>query len=119
MTRRTDQIFSLSADLFTTISAQYFQGGIRGTISDSTGAVISVAKVTLTDQGTGIARSTLSGAGGEYTFSALNPATYSVLVEKPGFKVLENKGILLSPQEFLIVDLKLTVGDVTQSVNVV
>ena len=119
MTRRIAQIATLSAALFATISAQSFQGGIRGTISDSTGAVISVARVTLTDQGTGIARSTLSGSGGEYTFSALNPATYSVLVEKPGFKVLENKGIILSPQEFLIVDLKLTVGDVTQSVNVV
>jgi hypothetical protein len=119
MTRRITQILSLSAVMFAGISAQSFQGGIRGTISDSTGAVISVAKVTLTDEGTGIARSTLSGAGGEYTFAALNPATYSVLVEKPGFKSLENKGIILSTQEFIIVDLKLSVGDVTQSVNVV
>jgi hypothetical protein len=118
MTRRIAQILSLTSLAFAMASAQSFQGGIRGTISDSTGAVISVAKVTLTDEGTGIARSTLSGSGGEYTFAALNPATYMVLVEKPGFKVLENKGIVLSTQEFLIVDLKLTVGDITQSVNV-
>lgn len=98
--------------------AQTFQGGIRGTIQDTTGAAISVAKVTLLDEGTGISRSTVSGSGGEYSFSAVNPATYTVSVEKPGFKQLDKKGIQVSTQEFLIVDLKLDLGDVTQSVNV-
>ncbi|HWF07137.1 MAG TPA: carboxypeptidase regulatory-like domain-containing protein, partial [Bryobacteraceae bacterium] len=97
---------------------QTFQGGIRGTIQDTSGAAISVAKVTLTDEGTGIARSTVSGNGGEYSFTAVNPATYTVSVEKPGFKKLDKKNTIVGTQEFLIVDLKLDVGDVTQSVNV-
>ena len=118
MTRRIAQILSLASLSLTMLPAQSFQGGIRGTISDSTGAVISVAKVTLTDEATGIPRSTLSGTGGEYTFAALNPATYMVVIEKPGFKTLEKKGIVVGTQEFIIVDLALTVGDVTQSVNV-
>ena len=100
------------------IRAQTFQGGVRGTIQDTSGAAISVAKVTLIDQGTGIARATVSGNGGEYSFSAVNPATYTVTVEKPGFKKLDQKGVVVSTQEFLIVDLKMEVGDVTQSVNV-
>ena len=39
-------------------------------------------------------------------------------VEKPGFKILDNKNIPVSTQEFLIVDLKLEVGAVTDVVNV-
>jgi hypothetical protein len=97
---------------------QTFQGAVRGTVSDPTGAAIGTAKVTLADQATGISRATLTGTGGEYSFTALNPATYTVLVESPGFKRLEKKGVVVSTQEFLIVDLKLEVGDVNQSVNV-
>jgi len=98
--------------------AQTFQGGVRGTIQDTSGAAIAVAKVTLTDEATGIARSTVTGSGGEYSFSAVVPATYTVSIEKPGFNKLDKKGVIVSTQEFLIVDLKMSVGDVTQSVNV-
>src|SRR5689334_6682408 len=90
--------FALAIDLAWT---QTFQGGIRGTLTDPTGAVIGDAKITLTEQGTGISRSTLSGGGGEYTFAALNPATYTVVVQRPGFKVLERRGIVVSTQEYL------------------
>ena len=98
--------------------AQTFQGGVRGTIQDSSGAAVAVAKVTLTDEGTGITRSTVTGNGGEYSFSAVVPATYTVTVEKPGFNKLDKKSVIVSTQEFLIVDLKMSVGDVAQSVNV-
>ena len=50
----------------TGIFGQSFQGGIRGSVTDSSGAPIDLAKVTLTDEGTGIARTTVSGSGGEY-----------------------------------------------------
>jgi hypothetical protein len=98
--------------------AQTFQGGVRGTLTDSSGAVIVDAKVTVTDQATGIARSTLSSSGGEYTFAALNPATYRITVEAPGFKLLSKKDVVVGTQEYLIIDLKMAVGEVTQSVNV-
>lgn len=101
-----------------TLSGQSFQGGIRGTITDSSGAAIGLAKVTLTDEATGIARATVSGTGGEYNFAALNPAGYRITVEKPGFNLLERKGIAVGTQEFLNIDLSLTVGDVAQTVNV-
>ena len=97
---------------------QTFQGAVRGAVSDPTGAAIGTAKVTLTDEATGVSRATLTGTGGEYSFTAVNPATYTVLIETPGFKKLERKGVVVSTQEFLLVDLKMEVGDVTQSVNV-
>ncbi|HEY3823222.1 MAG TPA: carboxypeptidase regulatory-like domain-containing protein [Bryobacteraceae bacterium] len=100
------------------IQAQTFTGGVRGTIQDSSGAAIGVAKVTLIDEATGIERSTVSGNGGEYSFSAVVPSTYTVSVEKPGFKKLDKKNVIVSTQEFLLVDLRVDVGEVTQSVNV-
>jgi len=109
-------IFTLLAG--SPVWAQTFQGGVRGTIQDSSGAAVGVAKVTLADEATGIARSTVTGNGGEYSFSAVVPATYTVSVEKPGFKKLDKKGVIVSTQEFLIVDLRMDIGDVTQSVNV-
>jgi len=98
--------------------AQTFTGGVRGSIADTSGAAVSAAKVTLTDQGTGIARSTVTENGGEYSFTAVNPATYTITVEKPGFKQLDKKNVTVGTQQFLTVDLKLDVGEVTQSVNV-
>lgn len=100
------------------LMAQTFLGGIRGSVTDKSGAVIPEAKVTLTDEATGIARSTVSNADGGYTFNALNPATYDVVAEKPGFKKLEQKGLVVGTQGFLTSDLELEVGQVSESVNV-
>ena len=97
---------------------QNFQGGIRGTLTDSTGAAIPLAKLTLIEESTGIARATIAGDDGGYIFSALNPSTYTIVAEKPGFKRLERKGIVVNTQEFLGVDLRMEVGEVSESVNV-
>src|SRR5205085_11316087 len=87
------RVLTIAAVSVAVTFGQSFQGGIRGTVSDSSGAAIDVAKLTLTDEGTGITRSTISGSGGEYAFTAINPATYKITVEKPGFKIFERKGI--------------------------
>ena len=99
--------------------AQSFHGGIRGSVTDSSGAAIAGASLTLTEQSTGIVRTASSEAGGGFSFPDLNPSTYTITVEKAGFKHLDRKNIIVSTQEFLIVDLKLDVGDLTQSVSVV
>jgi hypothetical protein len=118
--KKSLKLFALAYSLMSCswVGAQTFQGGVRGTVADPTGAAIGTAKVTLTDQATGVSRATVTGTGGEYSFSAVNPATYTVTVETPGFKKLDRKGIIVNTQEFLLVDLKMEVGDVSQSVNV-
>jgi hypothetical protein len=115
--RITKSIFIFSV-LTASLWAQTFLGGIRGTVSDKTGAVITVAKITLSDEATGISRSTISNSEGGYVFNALNPATYTIIVEKPGFKKLERKGVVVSTQEFLAEDVQLDIGEVSESVNV-
>jgi hypothetical protein len=98
--------------------SQTFQGGIRGKVADASGAVVDLAKITLIEEGTGIARATVSNEEGQYSFTALNPTTYTIVAEKPGFKTLQKKGIVVNTQEFLGVDLELNVGEVTESINV-
>jgi hypothetical protein len=117
---RTRSLFLLTSflTLASVLWGQNFQGGVRGKVADVSGAVIGLAKITLTEDGTGIARATVSNDTGQYSFSALNPATYTITVEKPGFKSLLKRGIIVDTQEFLTVDLELSVGEVTESINV-
>ena len=110
--------FILFAAAVSPMWGQNFQGGVRGKVADVSGAVIGLAKITLTEDATGITRSSISNDLGQYSFSALNPATYSIAAKKPGFKTLLKKGVVVAYQEFLNVDLELTVGEVTESINV-
>src|SRR5258708_34554752 len=102
----------------TLLLAQGYQGGVRGAISDSSGAAVASAKITLTDIGTTVARSTLSNAEGSYAFSALDPATYTLSAEAPGFKKIERKNVIVGTQQYLSIDLKLEPGSIVESVLV-
>ena len=100
------------------VFGQGFQGTLRGRVVDSTGAVVPVAKITLTDEGTSINRSTITNDQGEYTFASVNPATYSVAAESSGFKQAVRKGVTLATQQALTVDFALDVGQVSDTINV-
>ncbi len=67
--------------------AQTYRGGINGTVTDSTGAVVPGAAVTATDADTGIAHNTTSSSGGEFLFQDLPLGKYTVSVTVPGFSV--------------------------------
>jgi len=108
-------LFAFSGDA---LRAQSIYGGVRGLVADAQGGVIANAKVTLTDEGTGFARSTVSNTLGEYTFASVTPATYMLVAESPGFKRFDRRGIVVATQQFVTLDLKLEVGNVTESVMV-
>ena len=112
-------ILVFAALVFTSLAtAQTFQGTLRGRIVDPNGAATPEAKLTLTDEGTSIARTTVTSSSGEYDFAAVRPSTYTLSVEAPGFKRLERKGVLVETQAALNVDLTLELGQVSESVNV-
>jgi hypothetical protein len=105
--------------LFTaTLAAQSFQGSMRGRVVDPKAATIPLARITVVDEGTGTARSTLTSDQGEYTFAALTPATYTVVAEAPGFKKSSRVGVVVSTQTAVTIDLTLELGQVTEQVNV-
>ncbi len=97
---------------------QSYQGGLRGGVKDPGGAAVTIAKATITDEATNVARSTLTNEVGEYVFQSVNPATYTVTIESPGFKRFERRGVVIATQSFLTLDIKLDVGEVTETINV-
>lgn len=112
---RTFLLLLLAAAL---MNGQAFQGALRGRITDSNDSVIPAAKVTITEEATSVTSSTLTNGQGEYSFPVVNPGTYSLTVEAPGFKKLEQKGIVISTQAAIVQDGKLEVGQVSETVNV-
>lgn len=98
--------------------AQSFYGNLRGNVTDAAGAAIVSAKVTLIEEATGVARSAVSSSSGEYVFANINPNTYTIIVEHPGFKKVERKGVGVGTQQSVTVDVKVEVGDVTLSIMV-
>jgi hypothetical protein len=97
---------------------QAFQGSLRGRVTDPKDAVVPVAKVTLVEEATSVATTTVTNDKGEYSFPVLNPGTYALVVEAPGFKKLEQKGIVIVTQTANTQDAKLDIGQVTETIDV-
>ena len=100
------------------LSAQTIYGGLRGLVTDSSGAAMSNAKVSLTNEGTADLRSAMTSTTGEYAFTQITPGKYKISVEFSGFKKYERAGMLLETQQQLTVDIKMEVGNVNESVQV-
>lgn len=98
--------------------AETYYGGIRGTVLDPTGQVISSATVRLKNEATNVERAVTTNSSGEYVFSSLDPASYTITVASPGFKTLTRSGVVVSTQEFLTLDLKVDLGTANDSVLV-
>jgi hypothetical protein len=98
--------------------AQSFFGEIRGQIEDPHGAVVAGANVSLKNEATGTVSTTVSNSAGQYVFAQLEPATYTISVQVQGFKTLVRTGMIVGVQEKLGLDLKMELGDVTQSIAI-
>jgi len=98
--------------------SQMDTGGITGTVTDQTGAVIPGVKVTIANQGTGLSISTTTDASGGYKFTPLKIGTYTVTAEFQGFQTSTHKDITVSVQQTPVVDFSLLPGQVTQTVEV-
>ena len=97
--------------------SQQFTGGVRGTVADAQGIIPGVT-VTLTNEGTTVARDTLTNEVGEYAFVAVPPATYSIRTSLPGYKTYEQRGITIGTQDFITLDLSLEVGTIEEEITV-
>jgi hypothetical protein len=99
-------------------AGQSVYGGIVGTVTDAQGAGVAGAKVTVTSTSKGTTQETTTNESGNYTVTHLIPDTYSVKVQAPGFKAYDVPSVQVSADENPKVDGQLTVGDVTQTVEV-
>jgi Carboxypeptidase regulatory-like domain/TonB dependent receptor len=106
--------------LFTAVGcfAQQATVDLRGFITDSQGAAISGATVKATNVNTGLDRSTQSLETGSYAITALPAGSYTLTVSKDGFNNKNVQGVSLTVGSTQAVNVSLTVGAVTESVNV-
>lgn len=107
-------VFWGSHDLY----AQEARGAITGRVVDAQGAVVTGAKVSVTNSATNEIRRGETNATGYYEFNYLEPAPYVLNVEVPGFKKFRRAGVTVSVGTRLEIDVPLEVGTVAETVEV-
>ena len=110
-------LFAIACVFAMTAHAQY-NGSIRGNVTDTTGALVPGAKVTLTNLDTGQQLVSTSSDSGIYNFNALPPAHFSMKVEKDGFKTKSLPQVQIIPEQLNSIDIQLETGDVSTTVTV-
>jgi hypothetical protein len=93
-------------------------GEISGIVTDSSGAVVAGATVSVTNTATAATRELKTNDSGIFSFPALNPGVYEAKVTANGFKTTIRKDVTLEVQQNLRLDFELTVGQVSESVEV-
>ena len=94
------------------------QGQIRGTVSDSSEALIPEARITLIDTGTNVSQKTTTNNNGLYVFSALPASNYRMLIEASGFGAVEKSGIVLTVNQQTTLNVILAPASTSTSVTV-
>ena len=97
---------------------QAVYGSIIGTVTDPQGASVPNAKVTVTDVRKGTSDTTTTNESGNYSVTHLIPDVYTVRVEAAGFKVSEQKDVIVSADAASSVPLQFQVGGATETVEV-
>jgi outer membrane receptor protein involved in Fe transport len=100
------------------LHGQAIYGSISGTVTDNNGAVVPNAAVTVTNVRKGTTDKTTTNESGNYAVTHLIPDVYNVRVEAPNFNAADLKGIQVSVDTIMRADAQLTVGNVSQSVEV-
>jgi hypothetical protein len=98
--------------------AQESRATLQGRVSDSTGAVVPGAAVTVTSTDTQVKQQTTTNASGNWTVRFLNPGNYSVTVASEGFQTMERTGIRLQTADSKQLDVVLELGAVNQTMVV-
>jgi len=111
-------LFALSVALVSPCGWSQTQlGTVFGTITDPTGAVITVAQVTVSSLSTGLKRGALSDMKGQYHVAGLPTGNYTVRIYKEGFQTEIREGIVISAAGAVAINLTLQVARVPQQVT--
>ncbi len=99
-------------------NSQVAKGTISGVVLDPSDSIVPNAPIIFTEVRTNQEYSTKTDGSGLYTIIGLAPGSYTLAVEAPGFKRIEQEGIQLTTGEMLRVDAKLVVGSPSETVTV-
>ena len=95
MSIRTILLFALFSVFVSIEGYAQATGSIAGKVTDPSGALVSNAKVTITDQATGFSQSATTGQVGTYSIPSVQPSAYTLAVEAPGFRRHVQLGVTL------------------------
>src|SRR5215472_3600162 len=121
MPNRTQKLPRLLLSLIWSSTLCFGQAGrteLFGSIQDPAGLQVAKAKVEAEDQATMVRYSTVSDERGEYHILGLPAGQYVLTVEQPGFRMYRQSGITLRLADQTQLDVKLEVGQPSQSVEV-
>lgn len=99
-------------------AAQGITGRISGTVSDSTGALISHATVDAINASTGVASNATTNESGLYSLPPLAPGNYKIVAKHSGFSSTAISGLSLDVYQQITVNVVLQIGGITQTVDV-
>ena len=102
----------------TPLYAQVDAGAILGTVTDTSGAVVKSASVTLTNEGTSAKLTATTGDDGGYKFAPVRIGVYTVGITMQGFQSAEHKKLTVNVGASVVVDFSLKPGQVTETVEV-
>jgi hypothetical protein len=108
----------LALILFASLASAQFKASVQGTVTDTSGAIIPEATVTLTNKETNKTQTVTASDAGFYRFSGLAPGKYTLSVEQAGFKKSVVDDVVVSAEETRGVDLALEAGGVNETVTV-
>ncbi len=113
------QVARLLAVLLISVVTVWGQGGvISGNVTDPSGAAVAGAQVVVTDMGTNFNRQTATSSIGAFTVTSLAPSSYRVVIEANGFRKYSDSNIQLRVDERLRVDAVLSVGALSDAIEV-
>jgi hypothetical protein len=92
--------------------------GMYGVVTDSTGAAVSEANVSVTNSATGVVNHAVTSSAGTYVITDLIPGVYTVSIEKAGFKVSTHNGVYVDPSAKSTVNAVLQPGSVSEKMEV-
>ncbi|HWG17190.1 MAG TPA: carboxypeptidase regulatory-like domain-containing protein [Acidobacteriaceae bacterium] len=93
-------------------------GSVQGTVTDTTGAAVGGANVTLTNDATQVQHTATTDKQGLYSFPNINVGTYTLMVADQGFKTYTQHNVVLEVGSSLGLNVPLTVGSTTEEVTV-
>jgi hypothetical protein len=93
-------------------------GSLRGRITDTKGAAVAGAAITLTNTANNVRQTATAGEDGSYIFARVVPGSYSIVAEKTGFKQTRRGDLAIAVNEAAVADMTLEVGSVNETITV-
>jgi hypothetical protein len=108
----------LTAAFGVSVGAQTPTATLSGTVRDTSGGFVPGAKITLTNSGTGLSRTTDTDSEGRYSLTNLEPGSYALRTDHEGFKAALHEGIVLTVGGSTNIDVVMQIGSGTEVVTV-